>query len=64
LLTALHAELQSLRRPSDMRLAVHPRDITSRLCTRSIERCLHRLSARAEPLSYAGYLARIAAQTP
>jgi len=64
LLTALHAELQCLRSPSDTRLAVHPRDMTSRLCTRSIQRCLHRLCARTEPLNYAGYLACIAARTP
>ena len=61
LLTAFHAELQCLRQVADTRLAVHPRDMTSRVCVRSIARALRRLGPRTEPLSYARYLSRVVA---
>ena len=50
--TAIYARLQAARPPAYTRVAIHPPDMLSRICRRSIERVLHRLVPRTRLRSY------------
>jgi uncharacterized protein len=58
LVTDVHARLQAARRPADTRLAIHPPNMRSQRCRRSIRHCLETLLGRLEPLSYADFVSR------
>src|SRR5450631_401781 len=58
LVTDAHARLQAARRPADTRLAIHPPNMRSRRCRRSIRHCLETLLDRLEPLSYTEFVSR------
>jgi predicted deacetylase len=63
-LTAAHARLQVMRRLTDTRLTIHPPDMGSPVCRRSIARSLGVLLPRMRALSYRRFLAEVAAATP
>jgi predicted deacetylase len=60
LVTAAHARLQLGRTPADTRLGIHPPDMRSAICRRSIARSLGRLLPRMRPQSYGEFLRRAA----
>ena len=60
LATVAYAETLTRLPAADVRLAIHPRDMHSPLCVRSIQRCLERLNAVSRARSYADFLARVA----
>jgi predicted deacetylase len=54
--TAIWASAQSLRRPADTRLAIHPADMRRPAQTRAIRRVLERMLPRMRALSYRTFL--------
>jgi predicted deacetylase len=61
LLTSAHARLQVARPLADTRLTIHPPDVRSSICRRSISRSLGALLPRMRPVSYREFLRRAAA---
>jgi predicted deacetylase len=59
--TALYARLQAARPPADTRVAIHPPDMVSAICRRSIERVLGRLVPRTRQRSYGEFVRGAAA---
>jgi predicted deacetylase len=55
--TSAYAELVVRRAPADVRLAIHPGDMSSPICVASIRRCIERLTRVSSARSYAEYLA-------
>jgi predicted deacetylase len=60
LATVAYAEAVSRLPPADLRLAIHPGDLHSPLCVRSIRRCLERLNRVSRARCYADFLAHVA----